>query len=157
LSQKRRSDKNSVTGAVQGFQGAIADVKVPAAVMLQCEEEKTLWSQFTRARAPEDWREMDLILLAKVVKMEAELRRYRAQVDIEGVTVENARGTMVVNPLLNLIDTTERRQLAVVRSLGLNQQHSDPRTLNAGSSKVRAAKDALDGVAKDGLIAVPDK
>jgi len=34
------------------------------------------------ARAREDWRDMDLLLLSKVVRMEADLRKYRDQLDV---------------------------------------------------------------------------
>jgi hypothetical protein len=79
---KRRSDKNSVTAAVQGFAGAIKGVDVPQGVELRTDEERVIWGQFTRARAREDWRDMDLLLLAKVVRMEADLRKYRDQLDV---------------------------------------------------------------------------
>ena len=49
--------------------------------------------------------------------------------------VENKRGTSIPNPLLSVIDTLERRQLAVIRSMSLNQTASDPRTINR-SAKV---------------------
>ena len=49
--------------------------------------------------------------------------------------IENKRGTPIPNPFLSVIDTLERRQLAVIRSMSLNQTASDPRTIN-GSEKV---------------------
>jgi hypothetical protein len=49
--------------------------------------------------------------------------------------IENKCGTPVPNPFLSVIDTLERRQLAVIRSMSLNQTGSDPRTIN-GSEKV---------------------
>ena len=73
---------------------------------------------------------MDLILLAKIVRMEADIRTAQAELDEVGMMVENKRGTPIPNPLLSVIDTLERRQLAVIRSMSLNQTASDPRTLN---------------------------
>ena len=72
---KKRSDKNSATSAVAGFVGAINDrIPLPAGVELRSEAELIIWHQFTRARARSDWRDMDLILLSKIVKMEADIR-----------------------------------------------------------------------------------
>ena len=70
-----------------------------------------------RACAKEDWRDMDLILLAKIVKMEADIRAAQVELDAVGMMVENKRGTQIPHPLISVIDTLERRQLAVIRSM----------------------------------------
>ena len=156
MSQKKRSDKNSVTAALGGFKGAMDSVPLPQGVELRSDEEMVIWEQFTRARAREDWRDMDLLLLAKVVRMEADIRGYQSQVQIQGSIVENQRGTQIPNPLLAIIDTVERRQLAVIRSMSLNQQASDPRTLNGSAKNVSKARAAVDDESSDGLIALPN-
>ena len=135
MSQKK-SDKNSVTAALGGFKGAIESVPLPQGVELRSEDEMVIWGQFTRARAREDWRDMDLLLLAKVVRMEADIRQHQAAVEAQGVIIENQRGTPIPNPLLAIIDTVERRQLAVIRSISLNQQASsiEPLLLLSGAN-----------------------
>ena len=135
MSQKK-SDKNSVTAALGGFKGAIESVPLPQGVELRSEDEMVIWGQSTRARAREDWRDMDLLLLAKVVRMEADIRQHQAAVEAQGVIIENQRGTPIPNPLLAIIDTVERRQLAVIRSISLNQQASsiEPLLLLSGAN-----------------------
>lgn len=155
MSQKRRPDKNSTTAAVQGFQGALESVPLPEGVTLRSDEEHVIWEVFTRARAREDWRDMDLLLLAKVVRMEADIRKHQEMLDRTGVLKENKRGTVVPNPLLAVVDTLERRQLAVIRSMSLNQTASDPRTINGAAKNANKAFDALSGFTADGLIALP--
>ena len=60
---------------VAGFAGFIDDVILPPAGLKLCsEKEQMIWNQFTRSRSKEDWRDIDLILLAKIVKMEADIR-----------------------------------------------------------------------------------
>jgi len=136
MSQKKRSDKNSVTAALGGLKGAIESVPLPQGVELRSDDELIIWGQFTRARAREDWRDMDLILLAKVVRMEADIRQHQAAVEEQGVIIENQRGTPIPNPLLAIIDTVERRQLAFIRSMSLNQQASsiEPLLLLSGAN-----------------------
>ena len=98
---------------------------------------------------------MDLILLAKVVKMEADIRTARLELDAVGMMVANKRGTQIPNPLISVIDTLELRQLARVRSISLNQTAHDPRTIN-GTAKVESeAGAALKDVGVAGLIAQP--
>ena len=72
-----------------------------------------------------------------------------------GMMIENKRGTQIPNPLISVIDTLEQRQLAVIRSMSLNQTAHDPRTFN-GTAKVESeAKVALKDVGVAGLIAQP--
>ena len=118
---RKRSDKNSATSAVAGFSGIIDDaILPPAGVELRSEKEHLIWNHFTRTRAKKDWRDMDLILLAKIVKMEADIRAAQVELDAAGMIVENKRGTQIPNPLISVIDTLVRRQLAVIRSMWLN-------------------------------------
>ena len=77
MSQKNRTDTNSTSAALSGFAGAIDDVPLPDGISLRSEEEHVIWNQFTRARARE-WRDMDLILLAMVVRMEVDIRKVRS-------------------------------------------------------------------------------
>ena len=98
---------------------------------------------------------MDLILLAKIVRMEADIRTAQAELDVVGIMFENKRVTQIPNPMISVIDTLERRQLVVIRSMSLNQTASDPRTLN-GTAKVETeARTALKDVGMAGLIAQP--
>jgi len=155
MSQKKRSDKNSVTAALGGFKGAMESVPPPEGVQLRSDEEMVIWDQFTRARAREDWRDMDLLLLAKVVRMEADIRKHQETLDRSGVLIQNKRGTLVANPLLAVIDTLERRQMAVIRSMSLNQQASDPRTINGAARTLVDARNTMQAFSDDDLIAMP--
>ncbi len=155
MSQKKRSDKNSVTAALGGFKGAMDSVPLPQGVELRSDEEMVIWEQFTRARAREDWRDMDLLLLAKVVRMEADIRKHQETLDRSGVLIQNKRGTLVPNPLIAVIDTLERRQMAVIRSMSLNQQASDPRTINGSARASVDARKTIESFSDDGLIAMP--
>jgi hypothetical protein len=157
MSQKTRSDKNSVTAAVEGFRGAIDSVPLPQGIELRSDEELVIWEQFTRARAREDWRDMDLLLLAKVVRMEADIRQHQETLDRSGVLIQNKRGTLVPNPLISVIDTLERRQLSVIRSMSLNQQASDPRTLNGAAKAANESRSVIGFLAGDDLIAMPER
>ena len=153
---KKRSDKNSATSEVAGFVCAINDrILLPSGVELRSEAELIIWHQFTRARARSDWHDMDLILLAKIVKMEADIRAAQIELDAMGMFVENKCAIPIPNPPLSVIDTLERLRLAVIRSMSLKQTASDPRTIN-GSAKVEGeARADLRGVGVEGLIAQP--
>ena len=98
---------------------------------------------------------MDLILLAKIVKMEAVIRAAQVELDAAGMMVENKRGTQIPNSLISVINTLERRQKAVIRSMSLNQTAHDLSNIT-GTAKVESeARAALKDVGVAGLIAQP--
>ena len=68
---------------------------------------------------------------------------------------ENKRGTQIPNPMVSVIDTLERRQLVVIRSMSSNQTASDQRTLNGNPEVESEARAALKDVSVAGLIAQP--
>ena len=87
--------------------------------------------------------------------MEADIRAAQIELDAMGQMVENKRGAPIPNPFLSVIETLERRQLAVIRLTSLNQTASDPRTINGSVKVVGEARAALRGVGVEGLIARP--
>ena len=109
----------------------------------------------TRARSKSDWRYKEFILLSKIVKMEVGIRVTQVELDAVGMVVENKRGTQIPNPLISVIDTLERRQLAVIRSMSLNQTAFDPRTINGTAKLEDKARAALKTVGVETLIAQP--
>lgn len=68
-----------------------------------------------------------------------------------GPIVKNDRGTQIVNPYITLIDSHQRQQLAIIRSLSLNQTASDPRVMNAQGAKQDKLRKTIDSF--DDLIA----
>lgn len=87
--------------------------------------------------------------------MEVGIRVAQVELDAVGMMVENKRGTQIPNPLISVIDTLERRQLAVIRSMSLNQTAFDPRTINGTAKLEDKAIAALKTVGVEGLIAQP--
>ena len=150
---KLRSDSSTAT--VKTFSDAASDIEMPEGVELRTEEEKTIWRQFTRARARDQWREFDLVLLAKVVRTEADIRRYQLMLDSSGPLIKNKRETLIENPLLRVIDTLQRQQLAIIRSMSLNSMGRDPRTLNESSFAEEEARKVIKQNGVESLLAMP--
>ena len=115
---KKRSDKNSTASAVAGIASVINDaISPPAGVELRNENEHLIWSQLTRARAKSDWWGIVLISLAKIVRMEADIRLTQAELNAVGMMVENKRGTRIPKPMISVIHTLERLFLATTQTL----------------------------------------
>ena len=87
--------------------------------------------------------------------MEPNIRAAQLKLDAVGIMVENKYGTQISKPLISVIDTLERRQVAVIRSMSLNQTAHDSRTIN-GTAKVESEpRAALKDVGVAVLIAQP--
>lgn len=118
-------------------------IPLPDGVILRDESEMVIWQQFTHARASEGWRDFDLLIVAKAVRLEADIRKYQMQLDRSGAVIKNDRGTPIVNPFLTVIDSLQRQQLALIRSLSLNQTAQDPRTLNGQGANQSALRRSI--------------
>lgn len=153
MAKVQRLGRNS-TMVAAGMAGSVsADIPLPEGVILRNEDEMVIWRQFTRARAYSDWRDLDLILVAKIVRIEADIRKHQEMLDKTGVIMKNPRGTPIPNPLLSIIDTLQRQQLSIIRSLSLAQTETDPRTKNAGGFTQAGYRNTFADV--DDLIARP--
>jgi len=147
MPRKARSD--SAAAAVHTFSNLSDGVSVPQGITLDDAQEKIIWDQFTKTRAADSWREFDLVLLSKTVKIEAKIRKHQKELDSMGAIIHNQRGTPIENPLFRVIDTLTRQQMAVIRSMSLNQTMSDPRVLNGTGDKAKNAKAALEDLDDD--------
>lgn len=136
----QRLGRNSAISLV----GAVTDeTPVPEGVILRDDSEMVIWRQFTRTRASRDWRDFDLLLIAKAVRAESDIRRHQLILDKSGPLIKTERGTPIANPLLSVIDQLQRQQLAIIRSLSLAQTETDPRTKNAQGAAQAGFRNAI--------------
>ncbi len=144
----QRLGRNSAISLV----GAVTDeTPVPEGVILRDDSEMVIWRQFTRTRTSRDWRDFDLLLIAKAVRAESDIRRHQLILDKSGPLIKTERGTPIANPLLSVIDQLQRQQLAIIRSLSLAQTETDPRTKNAQGAAQAGFRNAINEM--DDLIA----
>ncbi len=151
--RKTRSD--SAAAAASALQNAHEEIQLPEGVELRNVAEVTIWRQFTRARARDAWRDFDLVLLAKVVRLEADIRRYQDMLDASGPLIKNKRDTLIENPMLRVIDTLQRQQLAIIRSMSLNTLPQDSRTVNSAAIAEKEALNTLKQTGAHSLLAMP--
>lgn len=153
MAKIQRLGRNSAISLVASIGGISDDVPLPDGVILRSDDEMVIWKQFTSTRARSDWRDFDLLLVAKMVRAEADIRKHQETLDKVGPLIKTDKGTPIANPLVSIIDSLQRQQLAIIRSMSMNQTESDPRTLNAGGKKQQEYKNLLGDA--DDLIARP--
>ena len=135
MANRRLRSDTATASSNMAKNAAKAPVEPPEGVVLRSDEEKTLWAQFSTVRSREDWRDFDLYLLADLVGVECDIRHMKADLAIQGVVLENARGTMVANPLVGIIDNYRRQALAIMRSLSLHTQGDKRSTASRGNAE----------------------
>lgn len=104
--------------------------QVPEGVTLDSEEERILWRQYTQGRPVNAWRPTDLVVCAKIVKLEVEIRKAEIQMSTESYLHHDHNGKVVPHPLLSVISMLQNRQLALIRASGLMTGVADVRTMN---------------------------
>lgn len=137
----RRAKSDTTEGKVAKNANLKANIPVPEGINFRNEEEKLVYDQFAKSRALDLWREFDLLLLYKAARLECDVRNYQAALEIEGISVLNKRGTPVVNPLVSVIDTYERRLLGIIRTLSLGVSADTARDLNKSGTTTKDAED----------------
>ena len=151
MAKVQRLGRNSTITNIKLASSVSDDVPLPEGVKLRSEDEMIIWRQFTRARAFNDWRDCDLLIIEQAVKAKADIRKYQIELDKTGAILINERGTPVVNPLVSIVDTLTRQFLSLSRSISLMQTETDSRTKNAVGKKQNDFRNLIE--ANDGLIA----
>ena len=147
--KRSKDNSNSATAALQQFSNAQTTIPLPEPVEFTSEIEIQLWEYVTASRSYDDWRDVDLMMLWKWVKLECELLAQQSLLDTEGVVVEGARGGPIENPRVRIMHLYEQRQLSIFRALGLNITKADSRTVKkhaAGEQKARRVLSAADSL-----------
>ena len=114
---KTRARKNTV-----GEQVKAANHKTPEQPtgITLTNDELVIWNQSVRAR--QEWIEFELILLAKIVKIESQLREWWKLLK-DSPLIEDTI------PIVKLINTTQQTQLSIITKLHL-MNRGDARTRN---------------------------
>jgi hypothetical protein len=147
MAKKQSLGINSASNIVRLVAEVSDDIPLPDGVILRSDAEIVIWQQFTHARAREGWRDFDLLIVAKAVRLEADIRKYQNILDSSSPIVKNEKGTQILNPFFGVVDSLQRQQLALIRSLSLTQTGQDPRTMNGQGqeqSKFRSAVNSFD-------------
>jgi hypothetical protein len=110
----------TVEAQVAAFQAACAgDVKPPDTVKLT-EAHMPLWTALVRARARDEWSEVDKLHCANLVRCLYDVERISQELAVDGDTLTNERGTRVLNPKHSLLEVLSRRAVMLTKLLHLH-------------------------------------
>lgn len=111
-----------------------------------------------RARARDEWSELDLIVAAQLAECIGRQREQDALILVEGDVVLNAKGTLVANPRVAMLANLAGRQMAYMRTLQMGGRvpgtAGDKRKKQNARALERGARTAHEEAAgEDGLLA----
>lgn len=152
----KRTRADSAASAVKAMlDAAKPDIEVPDWVTLT-ESAKPFWVGVVRARARDEWQDVDLVVAAQLAQCQADIAEEDEALRAEGRVLRNERGTPVMNPRTTVLEQLARREMALMRTLRMGgrvagdaRDEMGKRQVERGARKARAEVEA-EG---DGLLA----
>jgi hypothetical protein len=152
MTKKHRTD--TIKGALQTMDGALNGVDVPGWVNVP-EDAMSFWRSITGARAVDRWTDSDLEAAAELARTKANIERLNIEVREEGDVIINQKGTPIVNPKHNLLETLTRRMVALSRMLQVHAEATQGKSREQvkANKAQQGAKQSIESA--DDLIARP--
>lgn len=118
----KRIRSDSATAQIAAAQNAAKGAIQPPDYVRLRETDKVFWDEIVRARAYDTWTNVDLAKAANLARCQADIERISAELNDEGDTLMNERGTVVVNPKHSLLETLTRREIALSRAIHVHAE-----------------------------------
>ncbi|WP_341237920.1 TerS protein [uncultured Limnobacter sp.] len=150
----KKKPSNSASAAIDAALNAAKPLpELPKHVNLR-PEDFPFWENILRARARDEWTEVDLVVAAQLARCQYDIEKESLALDSEGSVVDNQRGTKVMNPRHAVLEQLARREMAIMRSLRLTGSSTgDTRDLEKARKLQRQAEAARNEVTEDDLLA----
>ena len=113
----RRPASNSTTALIDAMTAATKPYPdVPEHVRL-CGHHMPFWDGILRARMREEWNSVTLVIAGQLARCQYDIEHESLMLECETSVIENARGTLVANPRVGVLEALARREMALMRSL----------------------------------------
>lgn len=148
--RKRKTKTDTTAGAIATAQAALAGVIKPPAHVTMRPTDMPFWNDIIRARAREMWTDIDLVMAANLARCLADVEKLQGELDKEGPTVKNQKGTSIANPKFAAITQLTDRMMRLMRLLHVHPAATAGRSADEGNA-MRAEREAEETLANDGL------
>lgn len=112
MAGRKRSDSTHVKAQLLDDR----DIAPPDHVQLR-DIDMPFWYALVRARVKDSWNTVDLQHAANLARCQADIERIQQEILEEGDTLVNDRGTVVLNPKHQLLETLSRRSIALSKHI----------------------------------------
>lgn len=150
----KRTPANTAESAVKAMVNAALGLPPKPVHVFLREGDQPFWEGICRARARDEWTEVDLVVAAQLARCQADIESESRAVEVETTVISNAKGTQVANPRLAVIEQLARREMALMRSLRMAGRVTGAvEDLVGRRSAEKAAAEVREEVEGDGLLA----
>ncbi len=150
--RQRKTKSDTTAAAIAQAQAAQAGVIKPPAHVAMRAGDMPFWNDIIRARAREMWTDIDLVMAANLARCLADVEKLNGELDKEGPTVKNQKGTSIANPKFLAITQLTDRMMRLMRLLHVHPAATAGRAADEGNA-MRAERAAEETLANDGLSA----
>lgn len=150
MTRKKRSD--SVAGDIAAFSGALTPIKPPKKLN---KEEMVHWDSITRARAREDWTQIDLYRAWNLAKLYFYIEQTHKDIEERGIVFPNEKGTLVNNPAFTRLEVLTRLASSEATKLHVHAEATVGKSEDSvkRATKQREAENTINSL--DAFIARP--
>lgn len=119
MARPRKPRADSIAEQVKAAQAGVQPIVMPDGVLIRSEQDEIFLDMVLEALPRAEWSRRNLVLAASWARALADIQKIEEELVDEGWTQENARGTMVANPKVSVLETKQRMVLAFERHFGL--------------------------------------
>lgn len=150
----RRARSDSAAAAIKAAKNAAMDTPMPPDHVQISADALPDYHAIVRARARDEWSELDLIVAAQLAECIVRQREQDDLILLEGDVIKNDKGTMVANPRVAMLERLAGRQMAYMRTLQMGGRvpgtAGDKRKKQNGRALERGARAAQQEVEDEG-------
>ena len=151
--RKKLAPINSPAGITYAFSGADKEHQVPVGYQLDDDHEKALWSAIIGGRTYNGWRQVDLVMVVRYIKIASQLRQLEEDMaKPDGMYYKTDSGKLEVHPSVKAYRILLELKIRVEKSLQLNADGVDNR-LATQLNLPNLADTVLEMQNEDGLLA----
>ncbi len=142
MTTPRKTRNDSLEGQKNAKSQAKTVIPLPEGFTLDTDAENRLWRMLTQARNVKVWREFDLVMLHKAVKLDTLIAELREQINREGHTIHGPKQRLIPHPLIGIAERYSKEQLSIYRLLSLGVVANAAAEQNRNGVTAQQAQDA---------------
>lgn len=138
---KKVRSSDTISGAVQAVIDAAKGLPDPPPHVTLRPQDLPYWESLVSLKVRDDWPEVQLIMAAQWATTQADITEWQKQLNTEGPVIDGLHGSRA-NPLVAIIDQATKRNLAIIRQLGLSATDKNAAGIRNASNVLRATRNA---------------
>lgn len=150
---KRVRSTDTAAGAAQAFIDVAKGLPDPPRHVSLRPEDVPYWEAIVATKPRDEWLEVQLVAAAQLARTQADIAAWSAEMETQPPVIYVGRDDAPrIHPLLQAIEQATRRQLALMRALGVVSTDA-PEDARKRQSTLRAARAVRERIGAEALLA----